>query len=146
MNFRSTVLLEGKTATGIVVPPEVVAALGTSQKPAVSVTIGGHTYRSTIAKRGERFLLPLSAENRSAAGVAAGDDVEVTVELDTAPRVVEVPTDLAALLKADPAANAAYEALSFSAQRGLVEPIGQAKTDETRQRRIDKAMTTLRGD
>jgi hypothetical protein len=122
-----------------------VAALGESKKPAVTVSIGGHTYRSTIAKRGADFLLPLSAENRTAAGAAAGDEVEVDVELDTAPRIVELPDDLAALLDADPSARAAYDALSFSTQRGLVEPIGQSKSDETRQRRIDKVMTTLRG-
>ena len=101
MRFRSVVQLEGKTATGFRVPPEVVAALGTGKRPPVRVTIGGHTYRSTVAAYGDVFMLPLSAENRMAAGVAAGDEIEVELELDTAPREVTVPADLAAALDDD---------------------------------------------
>jgi hypothetical protein len=142
--FRATVELGGKTATGIEVPAEVVEALGAGRKPAVSVTIGGHTYRSTIAARGDRFLLPVSAENRAAAGVAAGDEVEVRVELDTAPRVVDVPADLATALDADPDAGAFFDSLSFSHKRAYVEPIEAAKKPETRQRRVEKTLAMLR--
>jgi antitoxin component of MazEF toxin-antitoxin module len=85
MRFRTTVELGGRTATGMRVPPEVVEALGAGKKPPVRVTIGGHTYRSTVATRGGVYLLPISAENRAGAGVAAGDEVEVDVELDDAP-------------------------------------------------------------
>ena len=77
MRFRATLESNGKTATGIRVPPEVVAALGTSKKPAVRVTIAGHTYRSTIASRSGRYLVGVSAENRELAGVAAGDELGV---------------------------------------------------------------------
>ncbi len=73
MKFRATILLAGKTATGIEVPHEVIAALDSGKKPPVRVTLGDHTYRTTIAPRGERFLIPLSAENRESAGVSAGD-------------------------------------------------------------------------
>lgn len=65
MKFRTLVELGGKTATGLRVPPGVVAALGSSRKPAVMVTIGGYTYRSTVASRGGAFMIPLSAEHRS---------------------------------------------------------------------------------
>ena len=107
MQFRSTIELGGKTATGFEVPGRVVDELGAGKRPAVQVTVNGHRYRSTVAVMGGRFLLPLSAQNRAAAGVAAGDEVTVDIELDTAPRVVEVPADLAAALDAEPAARAA---------------------------------------
>jgi hypothetical protein len=144
MRFRTTVELGGKTATGLRVPPDVVAALGSGKKPAVTVTIGGHTYRSTIAVMGGAFMIPLSAENRTAASVAAGDEVEVQVELDTAPRVIEPPADFAMALDAEPAARKAFNSLSYSHQRRWVMSIDDAKTPETRQRRIDKAITELR--
>ncbi|HEY3468036.1 MAG TPA: YdeI/OmpD-associated family protein [Amycolatopsis sp.] len=144
MKFRTTVLLGGKTATGLPVPDDVVEALGAGKKPAVTVTLGGHTYRTTVASRGGRFLVPLSAENREKAGVAAGDDVEVEIALDTAPRELEIPADLAAALAADDTARARFESLSYSAKQRFVLPIGQAKTEETRQRRVAKVITDLR--
>jgi hypothetical protein len=143
MRFSTTVELGGKTATGMAVPPAVVEALGAGRRPAVRVTVGGHTYRSTIASMGGRFLLPLSAENRTAAGVAAGDHVEVDVELDDAPRVVEVPTDLAAALDAEPAARRRFDALSYSHRLRHVLAVEGAKAEATRQRRIAAAVATL---
>jgi len=143
MRFSTTVELGGKTATGMAVPAEVVQALGSGKRPAVRVTVGGHTYRSTIAAMGRRFLLPLSAENRTAAGVAAGDDVEVDVELDDALRVVEVPADLAAALDAEPAARRRFDALSYSHQLRHVLAIEGAKAEATRQRRVASAVATL---
>jgi hypothetical protein len=145
MRFQTTVELGGKTATGLRVPPEVVEALASGRKPAVTVTVAGHTYRSTIATMNGAFMIPLSAEHRTAAGVAAGDQVEVQVELDTAPRVVEVAADFAAALDATPAARAAFDALSYSHRRRWTMSVDDAKTPETRQRRIDKAITELGG-
>ena len=77
MRFHSVVQLGGKTATGIPVPEEVVASLGSSRRPPVRVTINGHTYRSTIAVMGGVFMVGISAENRKSAGVAGGDEVDV---------------------------------------------------------------------
>lgn len=144
MRFRTTVELGGRTATGMRVPPEVVEGLGAGKKPAVLVTLGAHTYRSTIASRGGVFLLPLSAENRAAAGVAAGDDVEVTVELDTEPREVAVPDDLAAALADDDAARTEFERLPYSHQLRHVLAIEGAKAEDTRRRRVTKAIEMLR--
>jgi Bacteriocin-protection, YdeI or OmpD-Associated/Domain of unknown function (DUF1905) len=145
MRFQTTVELGGKTATGFRVPSEVVEALASGKRPAVTVTVGGHSYRSTIAPMSGAYFIPLSAENRTAAGVAAGDVVEVQVELDTAPRVVEVAADFAAALDAEPVAKAAFDKLSYSHKRQWTLSIDDAKTPETRQRRIDKAITSLRG-
>jgi hypothetical protein len=143
MRFSTTVELGGRTATGMEVPPEVVEALGAGKKPAVRVTVGDHTYRSTIASMGGRFLLPLSAERRAAAGVAAGDRVEVDVELDTEPRTVEVPTDLAAALDARPAARTRFEALSYSHQLRHVLAVEGAKAEATRARRVAGVVAAL---
>jgi hypothetical protein len=145
MRFQSTVELGGKTATGIHVPDEVVESLGSGKRPAVKVTIKDHTYRSTVARMGGRFMLPLSAENRGSAGVAAGDTVDVDIELDTEPRVVAVPDDFAAALDADGDARRAFDKMSYSHQLRWVLSIEDAKTAETRQRRITKAVTDIGG-
>jgi len=145
--MKFSVLIEGagKTAAGIEVPPEVVAALGAGKRPPVSVTINGHTYRSTVAVLGGRFMIGVSNEVRSNAGVAAGDEVEVELELDTTPREVSVPPELARELARDAAASKAFEALSYSKKRLIVDPVANAKTDETRDRNVAKAMSSLRG-
>lgn len=145
MKFTTTIHQEpGKNHAGIPVPPEVIEELGAGKRPAVVVTIGGHTYRNSIASMGGRFLISLSAANRSAAGVVGGDQVEVTLELDTAPREVEVPEDLAAALKQDAAADAAFGPLSYSRKLRIVLSVEGAKTEETRQRRIAKAVEDLK--
>lgn len=144
MKFTTTIILGGKTATGFQVPDEVVEALGSGKRPAVTVRIGSHSYRSTVAVMDGMFMLPLSAENRSAAGLAAGDEVEVEVELDTEPRVMAVPDDFAAALDAEPRARQTFDGLSYSLQRYHVEQVTGAKSDETRQRRIAKSVATLR--
>lgn len=144
MRFRTTVELGGKTATGFEVPAEVVEALGAGRRPPVTVTLNGHTYRSTVAVMGGRYLLPLSAEDRAAARVQAGDEVDVEVEHDTAPREVEVPADLAQALAGDPEARAAWERLSYSHRRQHVLAIAEAKQAATRERRIAKALEMLR--
>jgi hypothetical protein len=143
MRFQSTVQLGGKTATGIPVPQEVVSNLGTSKRPPVRVTINGHTYRSTVASRGGEFVLPISAENREGAGVVAGDEVDVDIELDTEPREVAVPPDFAEALDRDEDAKRSFDGLSYSQKRRHVLSIEGAKTSETRQRRIAKAVGEL---
>jgi len=144
VKFRATIELAGKTATGIEVPAAVVAKLGSSKKPAVRVTIKTYTYRSTVASMGGRFMLPISAEVREAAGVAAKDKVEVDVELDTAPREVTVPADFSRALTREPAAKRFFEGLSFSNKQRIVIAIEAAKAPETRQRRIAKSVSSLR--
>jgi hypothetical protein len=125
------------------VPAAVVAKLGSSKKPAVRVTIKGYTYRSTVATMGGRFMLPISAQVREAAGVAARDKVDVEVELDTAPREVTVPADFARALTREPAAKRFFEGLSFSNKQRIVIAIEAAKTPETRARRIAKSVSSL---
>ena len=144
MRFRAIVELGGKTATGIRVPDEVVTALGVGKRPPVRVAINNHTYRSTVVSLGGEFMLPVSAEQGAAAGVQAGDEVDVDLELDTEPREVTVPPDLAEALDADPDARRAFDGLTYSHKRRHVLAIEEAKTPETRQRRIEKAVSTLR--
>ena len=144
MRFRTTIEQGGKTATGIQVPEEVIQALGSGKRPAVTVTINGYTYRSTVAVLGGRYMVGVSAEHRAGAGVAAGDEVEVDVDLDTAPRAVDVPADFAAALAAEPEARRTFDGLSYSNKSWHVLQVEGAKTDETRQRRITKSVDTLK--
>jgi bacteriocin resistance YdeI/OmpD-like protein/uncharacterized protein DUF1905 len=143
MRFQATVQLNGKTATGIEVPDEAVAELGQGHRPPVRVTIGSYSYRTTVARLGGRFLVPLSTENRAAAGVAAGDEVEVDLELDNTPREVEVPADLAAALGQDDAALANFEALPYSHRKEWVRWVTEAKKPDTRTTRITKTVQSL---
>jgi antitoxin component of MazEF toxin-antitoxin module len=144
MRFRTTVKQSGKTATGIQVPDEVMEALGSGKRPAVKVTVNGYSYRSTVASMGGVAMVSLSAEHRAGAGVAGGDEVEVDLELDTAPREVEVPPDLAAALDAEPAARSTFGGLSYSNKSWHVLQVTGAKTDETRQRRIARSVEVLK--
>ena len=144
MRFRTTLEQAGKTATGFEVPPTVVDGLGAGKRLAVRVTINGFTYRNTIASMGGRFMVGVSAGNRAGAKVAGGDVIDVDIELDTAPREVTVPKDLAAALKKDAKAKKTFDALSYSNKGWHVSSIEGAKTDETRQRRIAKSVAALR--
>jgi len=142
MRFESTVELGGKTATGIPVPDEVIEALGSGRRPPVSITVNGYTYRTTAVRMGGRFLVPLSAEHREGAGVAAGDQIGVDIEADTAPREVTLPPDLDAAM--DDVARAAYDGLSFTYRKEWVRWVEDAKKPETRATRIEKTVTGLR--
>jgi hypothetical protein len=144
VRFHTTIEQGGKTATGIQVPEQVVEALGSGKRPAVKVTINGYTYRSSVAVLGGRFMVGVSAEHRAGAGVAGGDEVDVDIELDTAPRKVTVPADFAAALDAEPAARRTFDGLSYSNRSWHVLQVEGAKTDETRQRRIAKSVDILK--
>ena len=143
MRFHTTILQSGKTATGIQVPDEVVAALGAGKRPPVKVTINGYTYRSTVAVMGGVFMVGVNAENRAAAGVAGGEEVDIDIELDTQERTVDVP-HLAAALDAEPEARRTFDGLSNSNKSWHVLQVQGAKTEETRQRRIASSIAKLR--
>jgi len=144
VTFRATIASEKKTATGIVVPEEVVTELGAGKRPAVVVTINGATFRTTLGSMGGNTMIPVSAENRGVTGVTAGDEVDVTVAVDTAPRTVTVPAELAVLLDAEPAAKTFFDGLSPSQRKWFVTEIEGAKTAETRAKRVEKSITLLR--
>jgi hypothetical protein len=143
IKFTTALELGGKTATGFEVPAEVVESLGSGRKPAVTVAIAGYSYRSTVAVMGGRYMIPFSAEHRTATGLEAGAVLQVELTLDTAPRSVSVPDDLAEALAHAPAALAFFDALSYSKKRGIVMPIEEAKSPETRRRRIEKSVAAL---
>lgn len=144
VTFDAVLHLARKTATGIEVPPEIVESLGGGKRPAVVVTLGDYSYRSTIGVMGGRSLIPVSAEHREAAGLTAGDVLEVTLELDTAPRTVDVPDDLASAL-ASAGVRAAFDALSPSARKAHVTSVEGTAVAETRARRVTKVVTDLGG-
>ena len=144
MKFRTTLLQSDKTATGFEVPEEVVLALGKGKRPPVLVTINGFTYRNTVAVMSGVYMIGVSAENRAGTGAVGGDEIEVDLELDTEKREVAVPDDFAKALVTDAKAKAFFDGLSYSARRWFVLGIEDAKTPETRQRRIDKAIERLR--
>ena len=143
MRFRAVIESSGKTAAGIHVPADVVAGLGPSRKPAVRATINGFTYRSSVAVLAGEFMLGIPPEFRAGAGVAAGDEVAVDLELDTQPREVTVPPDFADALSRDASAQGTFDALSYSNKRRLVIPIALAKAAETRERRIARTVALL---
>jgi hypothetical protein len=143
MKFRTTLLAAGKTATGIEVPADIVDGFGSGKRPPVQVTINGHTYRSTIAVMGGVYMVGVSAENRAAAGIQAGQEIDVDLTLDTAPRTVEIPGDFAAALAAAPGARHRFDQMPYSHQKEHVRAITEAKKPETRERRITKAIEAL---
>ncbi len=144
--FTTTVWKDKEmNATALQVPADAVAALGRGKRPPVKVSLNGYTYRTTIAVMGGVFMLPLSAEHREAAGVKAGDKVDITLELDTEPRTVTVPKDLAAALSKRRGAKAKFDALSYSARKEYVRQVESAKAQETRERRIAGIVAKLGG-
>jgi hypothetical protein len=144
MNFSAVLELHGKTATGIEVPPDVVEALGGGKRPAVSVTLNGFAYRSTLGSMGGKFLIPVAAEVRAQAGLAAGDTVSVGLELDTAERAVEVPAELAEAFAAEAALGAVWAAQSYSVRKEQARAVETAKKPETRASRVAKTLDQLR--
>lgn len=143
MRFRAELQRTGGNTTGFEVPDEIVAGLNGGGRPKVAATMNGYAFRSTIAKMGDSYWLGISAERRAAAGVEGGQVYDVDVELDLAPREIEVPDDLRAALDADPAANAFWETVSYSNKRWHVELLTSAKTAETRARRLAKSLAML---
>jgi hypothetical protein len=134
----------GNTA-GFVIPDEVVEELGGGRKPKVVVTVGEHTWRSSVVNMGGEFMLGMSLANREAAGVAAGQVLDLDVVLDTAPRTVDVPDDLAAALDREPSAREAWAGWSFTRQKEAARLLTEAKKPETRERRLEKVLSELRG-
>ncbi len=142
--LRTELLSSGKTTTGFEIPEEFVDRLGGGRRPKARIRLQGIEFGTSIAPMGGRFLLGVSTERREASGVVAGQTYDVEIELDTEPREIAVPPDLAEALAGEPDARAFLDGLSYSQQQRLVLPIEQAKAPETRQRRVDKAVALLR--
>ncbi|MDP9027461.1 MAG: YdeI/OmpD-associated family protein [Actinomycetota bacterium] len=144
--FTTTLHQQGNNV-GIIVPDVVVAELGAGKRPLVTVTINGsYTFVYTVAVMGGRNMIGFSSAHRAASGLNGGDEVEIELQLETAPREVELPPELSAALAADPVAAAAFEKLSFTFRKEHARSITEAKAEETRQRRLDKIMAGLRGE
>ena len=145
VTFHTTILQTGKNTAGIQVPDEVIEQLGAGKRPLVRVTMKGYTYRSAVAVMDGKFMVGVSAENREAAGVEGGEEVDVTIEVDREPRTVDIPADLQAALSAA-GAMAAFEKAAPSMQKEYVRQVVTAKAEETRARRIGKIVEKLRGE
>ena len=143
--FRTTLLRGDGTTMGFVVPPAIVDALGKGKRPPVKVTINGYTYRNTVAVMGGKYMIGVANEHRKPAKVENGGTVDITLELDTDKREIDPPPEFAAALKKDKAAQAVWDKLSYSHKRQHAEAIAGAKADETRARRVLKAIEMLRG-
>lgn len=129
---------------GFDVPHDVAAALSDAKRPPVTVTINGHAFRTRLAVYGTQPMVGVSKANRAAAGIDIGDAFDVAIALDTAPREIDVPPDLAEALGAEPAAAEAFERLSYSHRREYVQWITEAKRPETRARRVAGTLDRLR--
>jgi hypothetical protein len=145
MQFTATIQLDGKTATGVHVPEEVVAALNGGNRPPVRVTLAGYTYQTTVARMRGTFMFPVSAVVRERASVAAGDEIDIEIELDKTPRDVALPAELTAALDGQPGAREAFERLSNTNKKRHVLAVEGAKSPETRHRRIAKILAELKG-
>ena len=143
MKFKATILQTGNN-TGIPVTEEILGKLGGGKKPLVVVKINGYSYRSAVGKMGDKYMISLSAENRKNANVKGGDTVEISLELDTEPRIAEVPKDLQKALDNNKTAKINFEKLAPSKKKAMVLSIMESKTEETRLRRIAKAIESLR--
>ena len=140
--FETTVAARGNN-TGIVVPDEVIEQLAAGKRPPVVVDVNGYEYRSTVAVMGGTHMIGISAAIRQATGLKGGDPIRVALTVADAPREVDAPEDFVAALKtAD--VTGFFEQLSNSLQRYHVDSVNGAKTAETRQRRIDKAVGLFR--
>lgn len=143
LRFAAELELAGKTAAGFGVPEAVVESLGGGRHPKVVVTVNGYTFRTSIARMGDRYMLGVSAARRAEGDLAAGEVHTVVVQLDTAPREVELPEDLAAALHAEPAAKAFWSGLSYSKQSWHVLQVVGAKKAATRRARVEKSVAML---
>ncbi len=141
--FQTTILTAGTTATGICIPDDIIEKFGAGKKPPVKISLNGYTYSSTVGVMGGKSMVPVSADVREAAGVKGGDTLTVEIELDTEIRAVTLPPDFKKALDKNVKAKKFFETLSYSKQKNHVTIIDQAKTDETRQRRIEKAISDL---
>ncbi|HRB01708.1 MAG TPA: YdeI/OmpD-associated family protein [Ignavibacteria bacterium] len=142
MKFKTKILQFGNN-TGIEISEDLLEKLNGGKKPLVVVTLNKYSYRSAVGKMGDRFMISLSSENRKNAGVKGGDSLEVQIELDTAPRTVDVPDELQTALNKNKTIKDAFEKLAPSKKKAMVMSVIDAKAEETRKKRIEKIISTL---
>lgn len=144
VHFKTQLQPRGN-ASAVVLDEAQVAAVGEgARRFPVVATVNGYTWRTSVTRMGGEFLLGLNRDVRQGAGVEAGDEVDVTVELDSAPRDVEVPEALASALAADPETKASFDRMAFTHRKEYARWIADAKQEQTRQRRLAQAMEMIR--
>lgn len=142
MKFKTKIIQVGNN-TGIEISEQLLEKLGGGKKPLVILTVNGYSYRTAVGKMGNKYMISLSAENRKNANAKGGDTVEINLDLDTVPRITEIPADLQKALDKNKTAKLNFEKLAPSKKKAIVFSITNAKTEETKIKRIDKAILTL---
>lgn len=141
--FDTTVTSAGNN-TGIVVPDEVIERLGAGRRPAVIINVNGYEYRNTVGIMGGKHMLSISAAIRKETGLKGGDAIHVILATANVPREVDMPSEFEEALSAEPTLSAFFSTLSNSLQRYHVDNINAAKSADTRQRRIERAIALFR--
>ena len=144
IRFRTQLQARGPAAAVVLDDAQVAAVGEGAERFPVAATVNGYTWRTSVARMGGESLVGLSRQVREAAGVAAGDTVDVVVLLDEAPREVDLPDELAAALSADPKATKAFDAMAYTHRKEYARWVAEAKRDDTRQRRISQALEMIR--
>src|SRR5215216_521589 len=143
-SFTAVIQNAGGGGAFVEVPFDVEAEFG-SKKPKVKATIEGISYRGTLVRMGtECHLLLILKSIRDQVGKTFGDEVKITVEPDTEPRVIEIPAELKKLFRTEREAKSIFEKLSYTHQRQYVTWINEAKREETRQNRLVKTIEMLK--
>ena len=144
IRFRAKLQRRGPAAAVVLDETQVAAVGEGARRFPVVATVNGYTWRTSVARRGGEFLVGPNREVRDGAGVQAGDEVKVMIELDQSPREVDVPEALAAAFAADPQAAALFERMAFTHRKEHARWIAEAKRAETRQRRVAQAVEMIR--
>ena len=134
---------ENMEATGITIPFDVEEVFGAKRVP-VKATVNGAVYRGSIVRMAGKYMLGIPKAFREAAGIKAGDNIVVTLEKDQEERTVSIPADLAKELKKDAALKAAWEKLSYTIRKEQARGLEEAKSAETRARRLEKTVAMLK--
>lgn len=139
----TTKLLGFGNNTGIEVPPANIAELGSSKKPPIEVSVNGYTYKSTVAVMNGRYMISFAKAHREASGIQAGDQIKVVLVLDEGVREVVIPEQLRTSLQNENLLEA-FNKLAYSSRKEAVRQVNDAKAEETRGRRIEKIVASLR--
>ena len=144
VEFETTLLGDATGPTGIHVPDEKLAELGKGKRPTLEVAVNGYVYTTTPGSMGGKTMLPFSSEHRKLSGIKAGDAITVKLTALDAPPPLDVPAELQAALDQS-GLTEKFNTLAPSKKKEHVRQVNDAKSEETRNKRIQKVIDTVRG-